>query len=180
MTYLRAQRRIVNPHEGFMSQLEAFDVRLQRERAAAIADGQEKKVSARRYQYFVSCWVNNTKRVIRGEILFTYNMIVFLITVGECQGGRGDLTRPNKLLNSLRLHPSLRISQRSPHSFRVAACSTSYRLCVFENMHGLLFVREVTEMMTRMRILTAPGSARILKTTSNKTSTVNLSKTLCC
>lgn len=34
----------MNPHEGFMAQLEAFDVKLNGEREAAIADGQEKKV----------------------------------------------------------------------------------------------------------------------------------------
>lgn len=44
MTYLRSRRSIVNPHEGFMAQLEAFDVKLNGEREAAIADGQEKKV----------------------------------------------------------------------------------------------------------------------------------------
>eukprot|EP00752_Nemacystus_decipiens_P018664 g16733.t1 len=43
MTYLRSRRSIVNPHEGFMAQLEAFDVKLNGEREAAIADGQEKK-----------------------------------------------------------------------------------------------------------------------------------------
>lgn len=44
MTYLRSRRSIVNPHEGFMAQLETFDVKLNSEREAAIADGQEKKV----------------------------------------------------------------------------------------------------------------------------------------
>lgn len=44
MTYLRLRRSIVNPHEGFMAQLEAFETKLVGEREAAIADGQAKKV----------------------------------------------------------------------------------------------------------------------------------------
>ncbi|CAM9552216.1 unnamed protein product, partial [Hapterophycus canaliculatus] len=43
MTYLRSRRSIVNPHEGFMAQLEAFETKVVREREAAIADGQAKK-----------------------------------------------------------------------------------------------------------------------------------------
>lgn len=45
MAYLRSRRSIVNPHEGFMAQLEAFGAKLISEREAAIADGQEKKVT---------------------------------------------------------------------------------------------------------------------------------------
>lgn len=50
MAYLVARRPIVNPHEGFMAQLEAFEVKLRRERDAAIADGQEKKVRPPRFR----------------------------------------------------------------------------------------------------------------------------------
>lgn len=34
----------MNPHEGFIAQLEAFEAKVVGEREAAIADGQEKKV----------------------------------------------------------------------------------------------------------------------------------------
>lgn len=44
MAYLRERRPIVNPHEGFVAQLEAFETKLKEERTAAIAGGQAKKV----------------------------------------------------------------------------------------------------------------------------------------
>ncbi|CAN0130737.1 unnamed protein product [Pylaiella littoralis] len=43
MSYLRSRRSIVNPHEGFIAQLEAFEAKLEGEWEAAIADGQAKK-----------------------------------------------------------------------------------------------------------------------------------------
>ena len=46
MAYLKSRRSIVNPHEGFLAQLGTFEAKLNSEREAAIADGQEKKVAA--------------------------------------------------------------------------------------------------------------------------------------
>lgn len=58
MTYLRSRRPIANPHEGFMTQLEAFDVKLQKERAAAKADGQPPTVSIPSYP-LLALWGTN-------------------------------------------------------------------------------------------------------------------------
>ncbi|CBJ26669.1 conserved unknown protein [Ectocarpus siliculosus] len=40
LTYLRSRRSIVNPHEGFLAQLDTFEAKLTAEREMAIADGQ--------------------------------------------------------------------------------------------------------------------------------------------
>ncbi|CAM9185879.1 unnamed protein product [Ectocarpus sp. 4 AP-2014] len=43
LTYLRSRRSIVNPHEGFLAQLDTFESKLTAERDMAIADGQATK-----------------------------------------------------------------------------------------------------------------------------------------
>ncbi|CAB1111234.1 unnamed protein product [Ectocarpus sp. CCAP 1310/34] len=40
LTYLRSRRSIVNPHEGFLAQLDTFEAKLTAEREVATADGQ--------------------------------------------------------------------------------------------------------------------------------------------
>lgn len=91
----------MNPHEGFMAQLEAFDVKLNGEREAAIADGQEKKVSLRlvgpgftqRY-VFGDCAMRYSES--RGNSIFerircSYSLAIFCLAYRVIQRGLAHL-----------------------------------------------------------------------------------------